>query len=116
MAQDESKSTSSPDEVDEGLVVLMERYAQLFDNMCRERHELGQQKYGEFTFLGTDTVRMLMEELADAANYSRYMFIKLGILNEYLHQQANEVADDSGQINIGAQAFKGTKEGWGNKQ
>jgi hypothetical protein len=77
-----------------------------FDTLCQERHNEGQKEYGTFTFLGNDVVRMMMEELADTANYCRYQFIKLMILQDALEQQ-------KAPAEVKFEGFKGVGEvGW----
>lgn len=96
------------------------RLSELFDNLCAERHTEGQGKYGKLTFLGNDVVRMMLEELADTANYCRYQAIKLMLLQEALERQiagSGLIEDGEEQIMLGVQAFKGVKDvGWGNKK
>lgn len=65
----------------------IEQLSEEFDNLCTERHIMGQMKYGDFTFLETDVFRMLIEELADAANYLRYHYIKLRLLQMYMEKE-----------------------------
>lgn len=99
----------------EDLVTAMEQFSEEFDKLCQNRHEAGAAEYGVVTFLGNDVVRMMMEELADTANYCRMQFIKLMLLQGMLQDELaeNKVPDDEGNITIGVQSFKGTKEGWG---
>jgi hypothetical protein len=54
----------------------------LFEQMTRDRHQYGQLKYGEHTFLGAPTMQMCLEEIADLANYAQYTFIKVALLKE----------------------------------
>lgn len=93
---------------------LMVEASNNFDTLCQERHKKGQEEYGSFTFLGNDVVRMMMEELADTANYCRMQFIKLLLLQQALEEEVTDKlgnSDDS--ITIGVKAFKGTGEtGW----
>jgi hypothetical protein len=51
-----------------------------FDDLCQTRHEMGAEKYGDLSFLDRDTVKDILEELVDAANYIRYLYIKLRII------------------------------------
>jgi hypothetical protein len=51
-----------------------------FDEVTRERHARGAEHYGPVKFLEVDTVQMALEELADFANYARYLYIKLRLL------------------------------------
>lgn len=54
--------------------------------MCKQRHLKGEQKYGSLTFLNNSTLEMAMEEVVDLANYARYTFIKLVILQYQIKQ------------------------------
>lgn len=62
-----------------------------FDEMVAERHKMGAEKYGPVNFLEIDSVEMAMEELADLANYARYTYIKLYIIQHYLQAVAPQV-------------------------
>lgn len=66
------------------LTDAIQKASDLFEQMTVERHELGQQKYGPFKFLGANTVEEAMFELVDLSNYARYTFIKLALMNEQL--------------------------------
>jgi hypothetical protein len=63
------------------------KYAAEFDEVCVSRHEMGAEKYGPVNFLGIDSVEMMIEEVCDLANYARYTYIKLRILQESLKKQ-----------------------------
>lgn len=58
----------------------------LFDEMCHARHEYGQKKYDEFTFIEAPTLQMALEEIADLANYARYTFIKVWLLRSAIQR------------------------------
>lgn len=104
----------------EELVTKIQEYSIAFDHLTAERHREGAEEYGQLTFLGNDVVRMMMEELADTANYCRYQFVKLMFLQEQLEKNpviGNALSGgkegDEIQINLGAQSFKGVGEtGW----
>lgn len=51
-----------------------------FGNLCQQRHMDGAAKYGAFAFMGKDMIREAGEELADLANYARYAYIKLRLM------------------------------------
>lgn len=58
-------------------------------------------------------VRMMLEELADTANYCRMQSIKLLILQQAVEADLSDLADKEGEITIGVKAFKGAGEiGW----
>jgi len=92
----------------------LNRLATEFDELCITRHEIGAKEYGPFTFLGNDVVRMMLEELADTANYCRYQAIKLLLLQGLLEEDPKiaAAADSDGDITIGVESFRGTSEGW----
>lgn len=96
------------------------RLGTMFENLCVERHVEGQEKYGKYTFLGNDVTRMMLEELADTANYCRYQAVKLMLLQEALESQiagSGLIADGEEEITLGVKAFRGTKDvGWSDKK
>ena len=92
------------------VVEKLQEYAVMFDQLCIVRHEAGQEEYGQFTFLENDIIRMMCEELADTANYARYQFIKLMILQERLAEQLSENQEQLEQLGINT--FRGTRKAW----
>lgn len=74
-----------------------------FEEFCAQRHAMGEEKYGPVKFLAANTIEEAMYEVIDLANYARYTFIKLYLLNVYLHNKATEegIPEDF----IGAQTF-----------
>lgn len=80
-----------------------ERLSVGFGTLRQIRHNVGEQKYGPMTFQHNDIFRMIAEELADAANYLEYQFVKLMKLQEELQERYPETKD---------QDFNGTKVGW----
>jgi hypothetical protein len=110
----------SPEEVQELQDYLNEKSMQ-FTTLAAERHQAGAEEYGAITFLENDVIRMMLEELADTANYCRMQAIKLLILQERLESDGRIIGvamNDAGpgdtiEVELGAQAFKGTKNvGW----
>lgn len=92
----------------------MNELSMRFTHLMAERHQAGQEEYGAFTFLGNDILRMMLEELADVANYCRLQAVKLMILQDTLEEQLGDfVPEGKHDIEMGFQAFKGTKDvGW----
>jgi hypothetical protein len=82
-----------------------------FDRWCQERHERGAEEYGAFNFFKVDTVQMAMEEVADLANYARYTFIKLYVLQHALNDNMGPATTSTGTMPEGK--FVPTKENWG---
>lgn len=76
----------------------IQRASELFDQMALERHMQGAEEYGATKFLTNDVMIMLAEELLDAANYIRYQFIKIVLLNELLQQELQKVEQNDGQF------------------
>jgi hypothetical protein len=90
---------------------LLQGASEDFDRLCQERHEQGQKEYGAFTFMGNDVIRMMAEELADTANYCRYQYMKLMILQEALITQIGDQPKPVEDLGLGS--FKGVGEaGW----
>ena len=88
---EELKVTSESTEPEqEGLMALIQGFNQSFDEQTSERLRAGAEEYGEFAFLGNDVAVMLQEELLDIANYARFMYIKIGLLNAFVSQRAME--------------------------
>jgi hypothetical protein len=89
----------------------IEGMAHVFDELCQQRHLVGQKEYGAFTFLGNDVVAMMIEELADTVNYCRMQAIKLMILQQGVVSQIGEQAIPIDTM--GMESFKGAKDmGW----
>ena len=55
-----------------------------FERLMQERHEMGAKKYGPVKFMEVDSLEEATEELVDFANYIRYTYIKVRLLQEYL--------------------------------
>ena len=89
-----TKETSLPE--------LTQRLSDEFDELCRKRHEQGQKEYGQFTYLEADLVSMIKEEVADAANYLRYLFIKIALMEA-------AILDYAGQVESGTDSAPGVQ-------
>lgn len=62
-----------------------------FDQDTAARHVFGSQKYGPVKFLEIDSIEMAIEEVLDLANYARYTYIKLRMVQKYLVDKIDEV-------------------------
>lgn len=72
-------------------------FAAEFENLRTERHNKGAEEYGPTKFMeeGTDLSLMIYEELADAANYLAYMYIRLRTMEELIkHESSNNSPDE----------------------
>jgi hypothetical protein len=58
-----------------------------FDELIQKRHDDGAEKYGPFKFLGANTLEEAMQEVLDLANYARYTYIKLWMLNAQIAEE-----------------------------
>lgn len=76
-----------------------------FDELCQQRHLMGAEKYGPLNFVETNTIEMAIEEVADMANYLRYTFIKLRMLQQAIADQSVGVEAPS----IGLDSWKELK-------
>src|SRR6478672_8173610 len=83
-----------------------------FDDLCIERHRgIGKEQYGNFKFLGNEHLLTdIFEELADAANYLRYMYIRLRLMGEALEGRNDSTpfvsnAEHSDGLDIGPSTF-----------
>jgi hypothetical protein len=99
--------TETPDSPEANLPRLIAELSLEFDARTVERHERGEQKYGSFKWIGTDLVEELCQELLDTANYARYHFIKLRLLQMFLEQdeRISGLGNGSGDIAIGVHNF-----------
>lgn len=68
----------------------LQAFSNEFDILTAKRHAMGEEKYGPGTFLGVDTMQEAMDEVADLANYARYTYIKLRVLQEKVKAQEPE--------------------------
>ena len=62
----------------------LQEYSNEFDAMAEARHRLGAEKYGPVRFTEVDSLQMALEEVADLANYARYTFVKIRMLQDGL--------------------------------
>ena len=94
-----------------GLAELMVTFSMEFDDRTVERHRFGATKYGPAAFMSADTLEMAIEEVIDLANYARYTYMKLRLLQESIRDQIPEDGTiDTGFITArDATAVKETK-------
>ena len=85
---------------------VLNQAAAEFDVLCRGRHGERQEEYGELAFLKEDVVGAMLNALADTANMCKQQAVKLIMLQSRLVDQKPT------QVQLGAQGFKGTKDGW----
>jgi hypothetical protein len=109
-----ARSVRAEAEDDPALSQAVAEASALFDEMCTARHEYGQEKYGEFTFVEAPTLQMALEEVVDLANYARYTFIKVWLLrNAIARAQVTSMQKAGGSTGgfISTRDIMGVKEG-----
>jgi hypothetical protein len=81
-----SRGEAMPDEtMQEALADAFREADESFIRRTQERLDLGDKKYGPLHFLEVDTLEEAIDEVLDLANYARFTYIKL-----YLLQQASK--------------------------
>jgi hypothetical protein len=81
------------EEAEKGIAEIIVGFSEEFDAACEERHLVGAEKYGPGNFLIVDTMEEALDEIVDLANYARYTFIKLRLLQERIREV---IADGEG--------------------
>lgn len=71
----------------------LEALATEFDNLANSRMKFGQEKYGNFTWLEAPTIQMILEELADQMNYTRFTAVKIMLVANWLADQIGDEPD-----------------------
>lgn len=97
-----ANETSMSDGLGQEFANAIEHASESFDALTMARHEMGAEKYGEVKFLEVDSLEMAMEEVIDLANYARYTFIKLYLLQRAMAKQLDKPAPDM----LGRTAFQ----------
>jgi hypothetical protein len=64
-----------------------------FDEATMARHRMGAEKYGPGKFLTVDTLQEALDEVVDLANYARYTYIRLRLLQEAIMLALPDGAD-----------------------
>ena len=96
-------------------LTLEERIEQLneeFIDFCNERSIEGAETYGQYAFLENDMFQYMLEEIADLANYARFTYIKLRLMEETARESGidmspsplGEIRTDH-EVPLGASAF-----------
>ena len=80
--------------------ITPEEYAELrveFRRLIESRLSIGQEEYGNLTFLKNDVFAMAYEELADMVNYATFIYVKLRIMERRVNAvRANSADGDAG--------------------
>src|SRR5688500_3896530 len=65
--------------------------SEAFDAECQRKHDEGSTKYGAVRFMEVDSIAMAMEEVIDLANYARFTYVKLAMLQSWALQFELEI-------------------------
>jgi len=76
------RGSAEAEEAAQELAGVVFALSEEFDRMTEERHGMGAEKYGPGKFLTVDTIEEALHEIVDLANYARYTYIKLRLLQE----------------------------------
>jgi hypothetical protein len=87
-----------PSEADIAVAQILTQYSEEFDEACASRHAAGAEKYGPGKFMSVDTLQEAIEEVVDMANYARYTFIKLRLLQDSIAELLADTPASSGFI------------------
>ena len=60
------------------------KHFSMFEVARVDKMAVGQTRYGDRAFLGIDQIDMAMDELVDFSNYAAMMYVKLGIIRDWL--------------------------------
>lgn len=71
----------------EALAEKVADFSEEFDNLCQQRHEMGEKKYGPGKFLDVDTMDEALMEIVDLANYARYTYVKVRLLQDRIQRE-----------------------------
>lgn len=90
-----------------GIQDLITDLSKEFDEFTQARHEVGQEKYGTFSFLEKDIFQEALMEIADCANYMRYQYIKLRMLQMAIASdpRVEDLKAEDGSVSIGINSF-----------
>ena len=96
----------------EDILKLMETFNSEFFDLCQERHNTGADEYGPLIFLNVNLPEFIYEEMADIANYARFLYIRVRLLEETARESgfdlsaafAGEVREEN-EVSFGASSF-----------
>ena len=91
---------------------MMEQFNSEFFDLCELRHNIGAEEYGALNFLEVNLPEFIYEEMADIANYSRFLYIRIRLLEELARERGidlsaafvGEVRDED-EVSFGTASF-----------
>ncbi len=63
-----------------------------FFELCQQRHDAGADEYGPLNFLDVDLPTFIYEEIADIANYARFLYIRVRLLEEMARERGLDLS------------------------
>ena len=70
----------------------LQEFSKEFDDLCQIRHDDGAKEYGPLNFLNVDLPSFIYEEMADIANYSRFLYIRMRLLEELCNERGIDLS------------------------
>ena len=98
-------------DLDQELINQLELYNRDFFDLCEERHNQGAKEYGPLNFLDVDLIEFILEEVADIANYARFMYIRIKMLEEAARERGINLSTTStgevptDEVSFGSSSF-----------
>lgn len=90
----------------------IQKHSEEFDILTQLRHDAGAEEYGPLAFLENNMFAFAYEEFADTANYVRFNFIKLRLVEEKLRASGIDLSAitledlrDNDEVPFGASSF-----------
>ena len=77
-----------------GLAAEIQSISMEFDEQTIHRHRKGGEKYGPAKFLTVDTIEEALNEVVDLANYARYTYIRLRLIQKAVMDWAEREGAD----------------------
>ncbi len=71
---------------------MLERLNLEFFELCEQRHNTGADEYGPLKFLDVNLPEFIYEELADFANYARFLYIRVRLLEEMASERGIDLS------------------------
>lgn len=70
----------------ERLQQLAQEAQEEFGELCSQRFDMGEEKYGAGKWLTVDTLEEALFELSDLANYAMFTFVRIRVLQAQLSE------------------------------
>lgn len=71
---------------------LLQKLHEEFEELTYARHQRGAEEYGPVNYLKVDLPQFIYEEMADIANYARYLYVRVRILEEAARERGLDLS------------------------